>query len=503
MKNPTPVTKIFGSPGTGKTTYLLNLVEERLERGQLCQHIGYFSFTRQAANEARDRAITKFPYLHPQRDFPNFRTLHSLAFRALNFRSHHIMQAENFHEFAAQAGINVTVVNDGDEISRRADHPIMNEIHLARIKGHDLKQHYNESRLDIEWHHFEFVERIYRQYKETRNLMDFTDMLESVIQQPDLLPNFSTLIIDEAQDLSRLQWNLVKVLLNRCEEAFLAGDDDQAVFTWSGADVQTFLDLPGKVEILKQSYRIPVKVHTVANSIVRRIKNRQPKDWLPRDEEGSVQTYSRFEDLPINDESWLVLGAANYMLNPIHEWMKSVGLLFERGDTSSISVNILKAVSSWERLRRGQAVSFDEVRNIFRYLDSGFFQYTNRNFKTGNEAEIYTLEELIKDHGVYDAPIWHEALLKIGEEHRVYLTAVLRRGTKLSSVGRIRLSTIHGAKGSEADHVAVLLDLGPRFMKTYVETPDDIQRMFYVAVTRAKKSLHLVLPRKTEQGFRL
>lgn len=497
------VTKIFGSPGTGKTTYLLNLVEERLERGNLCQHIGYFSFTRQASNEARDRAIAKFPYLHPQRDFPHFRTLHSMAFKALDLRSHDIMQAENFHEFAAQAGIDVTVVNDGDEITRRADHPIMNEIHLARIKGHDLKQHYNASRLDIEWHHFEFVERTYRHYKEAHSLLDFTDMLELAIQQPERLPEFSTLIIDEAQDLSKMQWDLVRVLLKRCDEAFLAGDDDQAVFTWSGADVQTFLELPGKVEVLKQSYRIPSKVHTVANDIVRRIKHRQPKDWLPRDEAGSIQTYSRFEDLPINDEPWLVLGAANYMLNPVHEWLKSGGLLFERGSVPSIPTNILKAVSSWERLRRGQSIGFEEVRNIFRYLDTGLFEYKNRSFKTGNEAEIYSLEELMKDHGLYDAPIWHEALLKIGEEYRIYLTAVLRRGTKLSSVGRIRLSTIHGAKGGEADHVAVLLDLGPRFMKTYTETPDDIQRMFYVAVTRARKSLHLVLPKKTEQGFRL
>ena len=131
------------------------------------------------------------------------------------------------------------------------------------------------------------------------------------------------------------------------------------------------------------------------------------------------------------------------------------------------------------------------------------FNYKNRNFKTGNESATYNLEELLKDHGLYDSPVWHEALLKIGEEYRIYLTAILRRGTKLSSVSRIQLSTIHGAKGGEADHVALLMDLGPKFTKAYKENPDDVQRMFYVAVTRAKKALHLVLPKRADQGFTL
>ncbi len=48
----------------------------------------------------------------------------------------------------------------------------------ARIRGVDLRKHYNQSRIDIEWHHFEFVERTYRHYKASRNLMDFTDLLE-------------------------------------------------------------------------------------------------------------------------------------------------------------------------------------------------------------------------------------------------------------------------------------------------------------------------------------
>ena len=70
----------------------------------------------------------------------------------------------------------------------RVDNPILNEINLARIKGLDLRQHYNQSGLDIEWHHFEFVERSYRHYKSSRGLLDFTDLLELIVSEPDRLP---------------------------------------------------------------------------------------------------------------------------------------------------------------------------------------------------------------------------------------------------------------------------------------------------------------------------
>ena len=108
----TDIHKIFGPPGCGKTTYLLNVVDESLTKGISSLSIGYFSFTRKAANEARDRAIQKFPQLNAKTDFPYFRTLHSLAFHCLGIKSDDIMQAEHFREFATQAGIELDLSTD-------------------------------------------------------------------------------------------------------------------------------------------------------------------------------------------------------------------------------------------------------------------------------------------------------------------------------------------------------------------------------------------------------
>ena len=495
--------KIFGPPGAGKTTYLLNRVEKELEDGVPSMKIGYFSFTKKAANEARDRAIAKFPQLNPKTDFPFFRTLHSLAFRCLAIKADMIMQPEHYREFAAEAGIEISMGTEDDVDLAKADNPILNQINLARIKGVDLRQHYNQCGLDIEWYHFEFVERTYRHYKRSRDLLDFTDLLEMIVVEHDRLPSLDVLIVDEAQDLSRLQWQMVEALSAKAKRTFLAGDDDQAVFTWAGADVKSFLSFQGQITVLDQSYRVPSTVHALADRIVHRIKERQPKEWKSRDFEGQVKTYYRFEDVALNDESWLIMAAANYMLNPVHEWLKSQGLLFERSGVPSLNTQMVKAVVIWERLRSGQDANYEEVKNIYKYLGAELVARGHRAFKNGDPEVIYFLEDLKRDHGLLDAPIWHEALTRIPEDKRDYLIAVLRRKTKLSSVNRIKLSTIHGAKGGEADHVILLMDLSPKFALELQKNGDDVHRLFYVGITRAKKSLHLILPKHIEKGFRL
>jgi superfamily I DNA/RNA helicase len=67
---------------------------------------------------------------------------------------------------------------------------------------------------------------------------------------------------------------------------------------------------------------------------------------------------------------------------------------------------------------------------------------------------------------------------------------------------RIQISTIHGSKGGEADNVLLLTDISPKTYASYQENEDDESRVFYVAATRAKQNLHIIMPR-TGRYFQL
>ena len=68
-------------------------------------------------------------------------------------------------------------------------------------------------------------------------------------------------------------------------------------------------------------------------------------------------------------------------------------------------------------------------------------------------------------------------------------------GETLNKNPRIIMSTIHGAKGGEADKVLLMQDLTNAALETFSHDPDELHRLFYTGATRAKRELHIVDPR--------
>jgi DNA helicase II / ATP-dependent DNA helicase PcrA len=503
--------RIFGPPGTGKTTMLLNKVNEALEQGIHPNEIAFLAFTKKASTEARERASSRFN-LDPKTDLIYFRTLHSLALMQTSIKFENIMSDQHYRELSQTVGItlNGTRSKAFDEdlptaVSKKD--PILGLINLARLKKTTLRDEYNKSSIDIPWNTIDYIDRSFLDYKHHMGLYDFTDMLEVFIKESaNCCPKFKVTFLDEAQDLSPLQWDLAHILDKNSERMYCAGDDDQAIYRWAGADVDQFISLDGGSETLEQSYRIPSSVHTLAENVAKRIHRRFPKTYLPRAEKGSVERINSLDNLDFSHGNWLILSQAGYHLQSVASDLKSNGYLFNYKGNRSIGEKLSNAVNGWEQLRKGKEVSGAVARKIYSYMSAG--KHVQRGFKKLpllDDAEFVTLDGLIKNHGLLAEKqmIWSQAMDKIPETDRAYVTALLRRGEKFNASPRITVSTIHGSKGGEADNVVLLTDLSPAAENEMHINPDDMHRVFYVGVTRARQNLYIVDPEDIGRSYNL
>jgi superfamily I DNA/RNA helicase len=98
----------------------------------------------------------------------------------------------------------------------------------------------------------------------------------------------------------------------------------------------------------------------------------------------------------------------------------------------------------------------------------------------------------LQDLGVVVEEPWHKALLRMPAEELSYILAIRQRGESLTGSPSVRLSTIHGAKGGQADHVCVLTNMTMRSQQELEKKPDDELRVWYVGATRARERLTVV-----------
>ena len=489
--------RIFGPPGTGKPTTLLNMVEQTLDKGVPPSQVGFFAFTRKAATEAKERAAKRFD-LDPDKDLPYFRTIHSLAYRLMSVKDTELMGSQNYKELSQAIGfaLSSSASEDEDVSFKATDHPILQLINLSKTKKTTLEHEYNHSNVNFTWMEVKYVADSYANYKSTFGLMDFTDLIIRFANEADhLMPPLKICFLDEAQDLSPLQWDIAHKLDKKSERMYVAGDDDQAIYRWAGADVDHFINLPGGAEVLEQSYRVPAAIHALAEKIASRIQNRFPKVYRPKKEQGQILRVPDIRTIDMSEGSWLIMAQARYMLRDVEVELKNGGYLYERQDSSrSIPEKMSLAINGWETLRKGKTIPFGAVQAIYGYM-TGNGARIKRGHKNiaADDEDMFDLKQLQEYYGLLatDEMIWHEAMDRIPDTDRAYVTALLRRGEKFNAKPRIRLSTIHGTKGGEAENVVILPDLTAAAME---EGGDDLHRVFYVGVTRTLKNLYILEP---------
>ena len=501
--------RYFGPPGTGKTTTLLNQVEQCMSEGIAPQDIGYFAFTRKASHVARDRAVSRFN-LDPDEDFTFFRTLHSLAFLLMGYNASEILKESHLREFSEEIGVDLTTGSSSDEeegfMAFRSSHPIMRCIDLARSTLQGPEAAYRVSGLFIAYYEFHHIFEEYEKFKKYNKLKDFTDMLVDLSKNPQYIPHLKVVFLDEAQDLTPLQWSIAHLINEKTDRMFIAGDDDQGIYRWAGADINHFIGLEGGSEVLSQSHRIPRSVFRVADSVSNRIRKRQKKVWSPRPEEGSLSRTYDFWGVEFEEEEWLILAQANYMLNEVAHHLKSSGQFFERYGNPSLSKKVRSAISSWNYLTEApnHSITHREAVNLYNHISASDGQLAPKAkkwLKEADDEDFFSLDTLQESFGLEAEGSWDVALDRIRDEDRAYATALVNRGVDLNSKPKIKLSTIHGAKGGESDNVLLYLDLSGKALEEMARNPDDAYRVLYVGVTRTRQNLVLKLPEDSQRGW--
>jgi len=487
--------KIYGPPGTGKTTRLIDYVKTFYKLGTPLDKIGYFAFTTKAAKEAIKRMLDEHKNLQ-QKDLKHFRTLHSLAFNRLGMKKAQVMQDEHYEDIGRKVGIEVTVYSDGQESTGFVDSnsEYFNLINAARIKETSIEDEYNTGMYsyELEKNLLYILEEELNNYKNSFKLYDFTDMIEK-FNVAKMCPKYDVVFVDEAQDLSPIQWKMVDILRENSKYVILAGDDDQAIYGWAGADVLKFIATQAKKDIiLPQSHRVPRSVQNIADKILNRIPDdrRVKKNWKARDEEGLVNHITSIEDAPLHKGDWLVLARTNDRLEKLKPILKDMGIYFQFKGRKSFKATLFRSVLNYTRWQKGELLSLSEVKDIL--------ECTDMDLKL-TEEKMYDLTDLTYDKTIH----WFD-VFTVDPEECLYIREMLSYGEKLSKEARVQLSTIHSAKGGQATNVLLILDNTKTIREAQEKSQDkydEEQRVWYVGVTRTKQNLYIMTAKREDRGY--
>jgi hypothetical protein len=297
--------------------------------------------------------------------------------------------------------------------------------------------------------------------------------------------------IDEAQDISALQWKVIEKAFSKAEKIVICGDDKQSIYTYSGARPDFLIQLSKQfpVEHLSVSYRIPYSVFKLSVAITNFIGDKTEQKAEPRMEngEGSItqladlerlKNFIREEDYEKDkgDTSWYILCRNNCFLDAPKRLLEENLVPYWTAEGFFMGGQIMKRLKDYE------------------------------GFKLEGYGNLKKKEDFQRRFGIDDfsVPFTDTCLFTEGRKW-VYASYIEKFGLKkLEEMCKwnpqVLVSTIHHVKGGECQHCAILLDTTRRTVGNIYNDIDEELRILYVGVTRTKKDLFLI-DSKNGQGY--
>lgn len=528
--------RVFGPPGTGKTTFLVSEIS-RLAKRKGPDSIAICSFTRAGALEIATRVDLELAVYGLSIPRTQCKTVHGLAFATMG-GGVEVAEAKPWvHEWNAlhepQGPEWMIEHEDAAEIAAHAKGAGGHLAHYSRARNlllpsMDSYPEWLENRDLRDWG------KKWEEFKSFRGLIDFTDMIEGA---GDLPPNIRYLIVDEAQDLTPLEARLVRRWGAETDMLVLAGDDDQAIYDFRGGspDVMLVPELPEEMtKILPKSYRMPsvIKDYT-QNLIVGRVRNRKTKAFEPHEPGGYVEILKikanettlfadRIEAEHRTDPegSIMVLASCRFFLKGVSSELKARGLGFHNpyqkgsGGFDSSNNEILKrlkcflgGLEGYSEEPRWTLKDLAEWAGVldWKSLEPTMTKKTIKESGTdpASRAAIISPAEVAEILGVEAQDLTPEWFLShlMGSKAKLsgFAKSYLGRHgmNTLHEAARIIIGTIHSVKGAQADTVFLAPDISAGAVAAAKAEPaqdPQLSRLFYVGMTRAKKQLLLLRP---------
>ncbi len=292
---------IIAGAGSGKTKVITHKIAYMvLERGLAPMNILGVTFTNRAANEMKER-IEEVSGI--DKNLFNISTFHSLGLRILR----ETIEYSNY-----DADWNVMDDRDRKKIIEsiiKTDFAYftsdMRDRIMKKISFSKMNLNYPNNRQRLYSRGFEDAEveifARYFEYQKKNKIWDYEDLISLpviLLQSNEIVKEkyenrFKYVLVDEFQDTNPNQYMLIKLIAGKHKQITIVGDDDQAIYSWRGANIRFLFDFENdfpNVEIIKleQNYRSTKQILNFANNMIKRNRNRRDKEMWTEKESGNA-----------------------------------------------------------------------------------------------------------------------------------------------------------------------------------------------------------------------
>ena len=537
--------QVIGGAGTGKTRLVLDKMSEFREReGLESWQIGFSTFTRRGTEEMAERAEAQWGVSRVQlmRE-EHFRTVHSTALRGLGVRASQVLSDDTesleWMRRRARIDLELTLGEDGAlecvplQKAKGEEAEALKLWFLARnlcIPIRELLERHREAGDAVpSWDVIHHVVSQYESAKVHEKKLDYCDILsrycglkfnvEGVLERPpegNLPPGVVAYFFDECQDSSALVHRVCLRLAAGPDVRYvlMAGDPFQSVYgSFAGGDYRLFLDWPAaKRLIMPRSHRCPHAILSLGEALLREMKEGyRDRGIQPAEHDGQVvralSAHGAIGDHVDPRESTLIVTRCKHTLGRYARELGQSGIPYQM--LGAAPEKSLEGMKGLRTLASGDYIHSDDwffIRPLLRDKDDAGESLIDRRqlerWESTPHDEILhrSYVDLAGASPSLKAALhrgeWRELLLPILQDKADrWLTACDRFGEEAATVPKVRLSTIHGAKGAEACTVLMSTETSRTVERSRMnskERHDEECRVAYVGVTRASKKLVIV-----------